>query len=100
MSEYRVGLFDDCGVALDDTEILKVSHHGSATGTCEEFVGFLGVETAVISCGANNLYGHPAPEVCSRLAAAGARCFRTDSDGSVVVTVSFGGGYTAEPLSR
>lgn len=77
-SGCRIEFFEDYGVRLDSTEILKVSHHGSATGTGEEFVRYLGLETAVISCGENNFYGHPDAGVCERLSEAGAEIYRTD----------------------
>ena len=47
----------------------------------------LTTETAVISCGTNNLYGHPHQEVLERLSACGAEILRTDEMGSVVVNI-------------
>jgi competence protein ComEC len=41
---------------------------------------------AVISVGRRNRFGHPSPVTLSALAAAGARTWRTDRDGAVVVT--------------
>lgn len=73
---------------LEETDILKVSHHGSKTASTEAFLQALAPNTAVISCGANNLYGHPHEEVLERLSACGAEIFRTDEMGSVVVTIS------------
>lgn len=94
IGEYELGFFDGYGVALENTEILKVSHHGSGTATDAEFLRFLGVKTSVISCGADNVYGHPSPEVCDRLLASGAELFRTDRDGNVMITVSSDGSYS------
>ena len=96
LADYRLGYFDGYGVALEDTEILKVSHHGSDSGTGEDFVRFLGTETAVISCGAGNVYGHPSPLVTARLAEAGAKVYRTDSDGDVVLSLLPDGTYSVE----
>lgn len=73
---------------IEDTDILKVSHHGSKTASTESFLQALSPETAVISCGANNLYGHPHKEVLECLSGCGAEIFRTDEMGSVVVTIS------------
>jgi competence protein ComEC len=39
----------------------------------------------VISVGARNPFRHPSPEVLARLEAAGARVYRTDRDGAVIV---------------
>lgn len=70
-----------------ETDILKVSHHGSQTGSTETFLRTVNPKIAVISCGTNNLYGHPHEEVLERLAACGAEIFRTDRMGSVIVTI-------------
>jgi hypothetical protein len=37
--------------------------------------------------GADNSYGHPTPETPERLRRAGARVFRNDEDGDVIVTI-------------
>ena len=42
-------------------------------------------KAAVISCGRKNVYGHPAAEVLQRLAAAGCKTLRTDTQGSVIL---------------
>ena len=47
-------------------------------------------EIALISAGANNSYGHPAPETLERLEALGARIRRTDQEGAVTVRVRDG----------
>lgn len=73
---------------IEETDILKVSHHGSKTASTESFLQALAPDTAVISCGANNLYGHPHQEVLERLSACGAEILRTDEMGSIVVTIS------------
>lgn len=73
---------------IEETDILKVSHHGSKTASTESFLQALTPDTAVISCGANNLYGHPHQEVLERLSACGAEILRTDEMGSIVVTIS------------
>ena len=42
-------------------------------------------EIAVISVGARNTYGHPAPEVVARLAAHGVQVHRTDREGTITL---------------
>lgn len=96
LRDYRLGFFDGYGVKLDSTEILKVSHHGSRYSTNEEFADFLGVKTAVISCGRENPYGHPASEVCDNLTGAGAKIYRTDMSGNVVIAIASDGSYRVE----
>ena len=67
------------------TEVLKVAHHGSAGGTSAPFLAAVRPADAVISVGPNT-YGHPRQETLDRLAASGARVWRTDRDGTVVIT--------------
>lgn len=64
-------------------DLLKVAHHGSATSTIPELLAAVKPRFAVISVGANNVYGHPKPQVLERLAAAGVKTYRTDLDGAV-----------------
>ncbi|HBT96085.1 MAG TPA: MBL fold metallo-hydrolase, partial [Coriobacteriia bacterium] len=50
--------------ACDKTvDVLKVAHHGSSVGTNAALVSKLKPSYAVISCGADNSYGHPHKEV-------------------------------------
>jgi competence protein ComEC len=65
--------------------VLKVAHHGSRSSTTPEFLAAVGPGVAVVSVGARNPYGHPDAGVLARLAAAGARVYRTDRDGAVVL---------------
>ena len=71
---------------IGDVDILKVGHHGSRNGSTEEEMRVLHPEIALISCGSNNRYGHPAPETLAMLDDVGARTFRTDRDGEVCCT--------------
>ena len=74
-------------------DVLKVGHHGSNTSSSEEFLRAVGPEIAVIECGEGNDYGHPHLEVLERLEAVSAAVYRTDLDGSVVVTADGSGNY-------
>lgn len=69
---------------LNDVDILKVGHHGSNSSTTREILGEIRPENAVISCGKNNRYNHPSPEVLSNLVAFGANIYRTDQQGTVI----------------
>lgn len=71
---------------LPDVELLVAGHHGSKHSSSAEFLAAIAPDMAVISCGENS-YGHPDPEVLSRLDAAGAAVLRTDTQGTVTVTV-------------
>jgi competence protein ComEC len=66
-------------------QVLKVSHHGSATSTSRRFLETVQPELAVISVGRRNRFGHPAPIVLWRLNREGADLRRTDRDGTVVI---------------
>ncbi|MGQ9682236.1 MAG: ComEC/Rec2 family competence protein [Anaerolineae bacterium] len=65
--------------------VLKVAHHGAKTATSKAFLEAVAPQVAVISVGAGNRFGHPAPEVLARLEEAGAQVWRTDSNGEVEV---------------
>jgi competence protein ComEC len=73
----------DAGAPLG-AAVLKVAHHGSRHASTAEFLQRVGPRLAVISVGPRNAYGHPASETLGRLAAVGARVYRTDRDGAVV----------------
>lgn len=66
--------------------VLKVGHHGAATSTSGAFLRAVAPKLAVISVGADNTYGHPAPAVLARLEAQGASVLRTDEQGAVILT--------------
>ena len=77
---------DLAGLRVD---VLKVPHHGSR----HQDLGWLtslGARVALVSVGADNDYGHPSPDVLAALAATGARVWRTDLAGDVVVVVRDG----------
>ena len=76
--------------AIPDIELLIVGHHGSKNSSCEEFLRATAPELAVISAGAGNSYGHPAPETLERLEALGSEIHRTDQEGSVTVRLRDG----------
>jgi competence protein ComEC len=63
--------------------LLKVAHHGSASGTSADLLATVHPRYAVISVGARNVYGHPRREVLERLQQAEVKTYRTDEDGAV-----------------
>lgn len=65
------------------SQILKVGHHGSRTSTSPEWLEEVKPQYAVISCGRDNIYGHPAKETLEKLSVAGPRIFRTDLQGDI-----------------
>jgi len=66
-------------------DVLKVSHHGSATSTTAELLDAIRPRLALISAGRRNLYGHPSPRALARLAERGVVVLRTDRDGEIAI---------------
>lgn len=73
--------------------ILKVAHHGSNTSTSYLFLRQVMPQTAIISCGKDNLYGHPHKETTEKFKQAQINSYRTDQLGTIKV-VSDGNNYT------
>ncbi|MGY4971585.1 ComEC/Rec2 family competence protein [Streptomyces nigrescens] len=69
---------------LGGVDVLKVAHHGSAYQD-PPLIHRLAPRLALISCGADNPYGHPAPRTIAALRAQGARVLRTDTDGAIAI---------------
>ena len=65
--------------------ILKVGHHGSRTSSSSSFVKAVSPTYAFISDGKDNKYGHPHQETLATLASFGAKIFRTDLLGTIVM---------------
>lgn len=65
--------------------VLKVAHHGSKHSSTAALLRAVAPRAAVVSAAAHNDYGHPAPATLARLAAAGARVWRTDRDGTITL---------------
>lgn len=82
IEHYLVGLAAVKGESLH-ADVLKPGHHGSKTATSQEYLDAVAPKYAVISAGKNNRYGHPAPIVMDRLAAANVQTFITFRDGRV-----------------
>ena len=68
-------------------QILKVSHHGSKTGSSDAFLKAVGAQVGLISCGVDNRYGHPHAEVLERLARHRVKVYRTDKLGTIEVEI-------------
>lgn len=64
------------------SDVLKISHHGSKYSSSDEFLKFVKPLLAVISVGENN-YNHPSIEVLERLKIFGIKIARTDEEGDI-----------------
>lgn len=69
-----------------DIDVLKVPHHGSSHQDFD-WLATLDPEFAVVSVGADNDYGHPAPRVVEALEDDGAQVLHTDTGGDLAVMV-------------
>lgn len=63
--------------------IVKISHHGSSTGTSDELLDYWKPDVAVISVGGKNRFGHPTKEVLEKLEKRGVKVWRTDEEGEL-----------------
>ncbi len=70
----------------EGVEGLKVSHHGSDSGSSEEWLKRLSPAIAVISVGKINNYGHPKQTTLNNLNAIGSKIFRTDEKGDIILS--------------
>jgi len=77
---------------LGTVSILQVPHHGSKTGLTRDILSTLKPGMAVISVGAHNTYGHPAPQTLDLLGNVGVPVLRTDQKGDIEI-VSDGKGW-------
>ena len=65
-------------------DVVKIAHHGSRFQD-PRLAEWTAGRIAVISVGADNDYGHPAPETLAAWEAVAARVLRTDQDGDVAI---------------
>ena len=68
--------------------VLKISHHGSNTGTSQEFLERVKPSMALIGVGKNNQFGHPSQEVIKRLESKNIQIYRTDEMGEIKIIVN------------
>ncbi len=71
------------GGQLAPTVVLKAGHHGANTSSGAAFLAAVRPQVVVISVGADNSYGHPAPAMLQRAAEVGATVLRTDEIGTI-----------------
>ena len=84
------------GGALD-CDVLKVGHHGSETSTTAKFLDAITCEYAVISCyKEGNTFVHPRQVTLNRLKARNMTVYRTDKNGTVVLTINGEGALSFE----
>ncbi len=73
------------------SEIVVAAHHGSRSSSTPLFVDAAMPQAVLFSVGYRNVHGHPHPAVWARWSEAGARNWRTDSQGALRATVTAAG---------
>jgi len=76
------GLLLRSGLPLE-ADVLKVAHHGSGGSSTTAFLSAVAPRYAVVSVGADNHFGHPAPATLERLEQQDPTILRTDEQGTV-----------------
>jgi competence protein ComEC len=67
-------------------DVLFVPHHGGLTSSTPPFIDLVHPRIAIISCGKDNIFRLPHPDVLDRYQRRNIRILRTDRDGAVTVT--------------
>lgn len=64
-------------------DLLKAGHHGSRTACSDAWLAAVNPRSVVISCGADNRFGHPSEETMEKLRRRDINVYRTDRDGTI-----------------
>lgn len=72
-------------LSLAPLVVLKAPHHGSATSSTQLFIDAVQPSAVIFSAARRSRFGHPAPAVVARYAAAGVARFGTAEDGAVIL---------------
>ena len=68
-----------------DSDVLKVGHHGSATGSSNAFLNLVSPEISLVSAGIKNKFNHPSDRVINSLEEINSIIHRTDKSGGVLL---------------
>lgn len=95
--EFRVLLTGDIGskqenwlleqTGIGDVDVLKAAHHGSKYSNSDLFLQTISPEWTIISCGENNLYGHPHKETLERIENTGSEILMTMEQGEITLKI-------------
>lgn len=88
--------FSTSNSAMVDCDVLKVAHHGSDSSTSPEFLSLVKPEYSVISCGLSNKHRHPLKSTLDNLVKCGSDIYRTDLQGTIILTIDSKGEMTFE----
>ena len=65
--------------------MLKAAHHGSDSSSDNEFIEKVSPQLAIISCGIDNRYGHPAKQTVDKLKNIKAFTYITSNCGQITI---------------
>ena len=65
---------------------IAIIHHGSDTSSGQSFVNKVNPKYVIIMVGANNQYDHPYQITLDRWSNTGAKIYRTDLNGTIIVS--------------
>ncbi len=68
------------------SNVIKLGHHGSSTSSSEKFLKAVDPGLAIISVGKDNDYGHPHSKIVKRLNRLGIKAYRTDLNGTIILS--------------
>ena len=83
IENYLMNTYDDISA-----KVLKIGHHGSKTSSSAAFINTVKPDTAILSYGKNNSYGHPNSAVVDLLSKVGAKTYKTPIDCDITVTTN------------
>lgn len=84
--EHLAEVVASCGAACQSLEVVAMAHHGSRDQD-PTLAALLDPAITVISVGADNTYGHPAPEAITLYEEQGSRVWRTDWHGHLRISL-------------
>ena len=79
-----------------EASVIKLSHHGAKIDSTRELLDAVKPKRALLSCLAENIYGHPHDDTMLALKERGILCHRTDANGYIVMTITEEGEYFIE----
>ncbi len=68
-----------------DSDVLKIAHHGSETGSSRTFLNLVSPDISLVSAGIKNKFNHPAESVIKSLEQINSKIYRTDEVGAVLL---------------
>ena len=68
-----------------DSDVLKVGHHGSSTGSSDAFLNLISPEISLVSAGIKNKFNHPSERVINSLEETNSIIYRTDKSGGILL---------------